>query len=127
MSKITPLTDAALAELKALHAEAMKYGCISVAHFDFVSDIRNSFPQLVLRLEAAEREREELRADADRYRYIRREAMIVQCTGKKRHNQISWPTIHAADPMEGGNYRDRFDAAVDDQIEAESKVVKDAE
>jgi chromosome segregation ATPase len=52
-------------------------------------------------------------ADADRYRYIRLESMIEHCTGTKRHNRISWPTIYAAEPVDGGNYRDRFDAAID--------------
>jgi hypothetical protein len=43
--------------------------------------------------------------------------MIVQATGRKRHNSISWPTIYAADPVEGGNYRDRFNAAIDAAME----------
>jgi hypothetical protein len=86
--------------------------------------IHNAFPAILDALEAAERERDELRADAERYRYIRRAAMIEQCSGKKRHNRISWPTIHAADPVDGGNYRDRFDSAIDAQIrrERESKL-----
>jgi hypothetical protein len=55
----------------------------------------------------------EARGDAVRYRYIRTEAMIDYCTGTKRHNRISWPTIYAAAPIDGGNYRNRFDAAID--------------
>jgi hypothetical protein len=53
------------------------------------------------------------REDVARYQYIRTEAMIDYCTGSKRHNRISWPTIYAAAPIDGGNYRDRFDAAID--------------
>ena len=60
----------------------------------------------------------EAREDAARYQYIRTEAMIDYCTGSKRHNRISWPTIYAAEPSDGGNYRDRFDAAIDAAREA---------
>ena len=65
------------------------------------------------RVEALEAELAEARKDGERYRYIRTEAMIDYCTGTKRHNRISWPTIYAAAPVDGGSYRDRFDAAID--------------
>jgi hypothetical protein len=54
----------------------------------------------------------EAREDAARYQYIRAHSLIHWENGKK-HNRISWPTIYASDPIDGGNYRDRFDAAID--------------
>lgn len=54
----------------------------------------------------------EARKDGDRYRYIRTASLIHWCRGKME-NLISWPTIRAAERQDGGNYRDRFDAAID--------------
>jgi hypothetical protein len=68
-----------------------------------------------LRIEALVTELAGLRADAERYRHIRTASLIHWESGKK-HNPISWPTIYAAEPVDGGNYRNRFDAAIDAYI-----------
>lgn len=54
----------------------------------------------------------EARKDGERYRYIRTASLIHWVSGKME-NLISWPTIRAAERQDGGNYRDRFDAAID--------------
>jgi hypothetical protein len=54
-----------------------------------------------------------LRADAERYRWLRLQARIDSCGRGKRTHPISFQTIFADAPMDGGNYRDRFDAAID--------------
>lgn len=57
----------------------------------------------------------EARKDAERYHHIRTGSLIHWEPGKI-HNRISWPTIFGAEPVDGGNYRDRFDAAIDAAI-----------
>lgn len=79
---------------------------------EYIAALNNAFPALIARLQEAEREREEVRADAERYRYLRSESLIHWGQGKLR-NKISWPTIRADDPIDGGKFRDRFDAAID--------------
>ena len=78
-----------------------------------VNNMRTHLDTLHARCAALEAELAEARKDGERYQYIRTESMIDYCTGTKRHNRISWPTIYAAAPVDGGNYRDRFDAAID--------------
>jgi hypothetical protein len=51
-------------------------------------------------------------ADAERYRWLRAESLIHWEDGKRR-NRLSFPTIYAADRVDGGSYRDRFNAAID--------------
>lgn len=55
----------------------------------------------------------ELRRDAERYQWIRTSARIDSCGRGKRTYPVSFMTVFAKAPKEGGNYRERFDAAVD--------------
>jgi hypothetical protein len=64
------------------------------------------------RIAALETELAAAKRDAARYLHIRCESLIHWEEGQNQ-NLISWPKIHAADPIDGGNYRDRFDAAID--------------
>ena len=85
--------------------------CVQQLHE--LSELHHVKNQLIAAVEA---ELAEARKNEARYLYIRTEAMIVG-GGRKRRNNISWPTIYAADPIEGGNYRDRFNAAIDAAME----------
>jgi hypothetical protein len=67
-----------------------------------------------------------LRADGERYRAIRTEAMIVQHGRKSAETyKVSWPFIAAPRQYVYPNYRDRFDAAIDAAIAARQKEVRD--
>jgi len=71
-------------------------------------------------LAEARAELAEARKDRERYQYIRTESLICWSQGKMK-NLISWPTIRAVDRINGGNYRDRFDAAIDSARAREGK------
>jgi len=53
------------------------------------------------------------KADAERYRWLRKESLIHWERSKNLRNKLSFPTLRAFEPKPGGNYRDRFDAAID--------------
>ena len=55
----------------------------------------------------------QMREDAERYQWLRTAAMIEGTPRSRNGYRISWPTISADPPKDGGNYRDRFDAAID--------------
>ena len=63
----------------------------------------------------------EARQDAERYQWLRTSAMIEGTPRSRNGYRISWPTISADPPKDGGNYRDRFDAAIDAARQKEGK------
>jgi len=56
-------------------------------------------------------ERDALKGDAERYRFLRREAWIPRTLSRK--DKIDWPKIPATPEDEYPTYNERFDASVD--------------
>lgn len=83
----------------------------------YMLDVHEGERVLAIGKPQAARDVAEWRRDSERYRYIRTASLIHWEEGEK-HNRISWPTIYAAERIAGGNYRDRFDAAIDAAIDA---------
>jgi len=105
MPENNPITDAELEELRRLHAAAKYPGkSTHTSGYEFhnaTHAIYGAFPSLLARLEAAEREREELRAEVDRVRNVSAKWLADNNAKQRRIGAAEWLENAA---REGGYY-----------------------